>query len=74
MARFAPDGRLDFYFDLPVPFVTMPAFGGPDLSRLYVTTARLEAFMPGQVPEGAGDLFSVETKFRGVPEAPFRQP
>lgn len=73
VARFAPDGRLDRYIELPVPFVTMPAFGGPDLSTLYVTTARLEAFMPGAVPPGAGDLFRIETEFRGAPEAPLQQ-
>jgi L-arabinonolactonase len=72
VARFAPDGRLDRYVDLPVPFVTMPAFGGPDLSRLYVTTARLEAFMPDGAPIGAGDLYVIETEFKGVPETRFR--
>ena len=45
--RFLPDGTLDLFIELPVPFVTMPAFGGPNLSTLYITTARLEAFMPG---------------------------
>ncbi len=70
--RFLPDGTLDLFIELPVPFVTMPAFGGPDLSTLYITTARLEAFMPGQVPPGAGDIFAVETAFRGVPETPFQ--
>lgn len=69
VARFAPDGRLDRYVELPVPFVTMVAFGGADLSTLYVTTARLEAFMAGPVPEGAGDIFAVETGVRGLPEA-----
>jgi sugar lactone lactonase YvrE len=72
IARFAPDGRLDLFIGVPVPFVTMMAFGGPDLSMLYITTARLEAFMPGKVPAGAGDIFAVETPFRGVPEVAFR--
>jgi sugar lactone lactonase YvrE len=73
VARFTPDGRLDRHFELPVPFVTMVAFGGPDLSTLYITTARLEAFMPGRVPDGAGSIFAVETEFRGVPEPKFRR-
>jgi sugar lactone lactonase YvrE len=51
----------------------MVAFGGPNLSTLYITTARLEAFMPQGVPKGAGDLFAMETDFRGVPDAKFRR-
>jgi len=51
----------------------MVAFGGPDLSTLYMTTARLEAFMPQGVPEGAGNLFAVKTDFRGVVESKFRR-
>jgi sugar lactone lactonase YvrE len=70
--RFLPDGSLDLFIALPVPFVTMPAFGGRNLSTLYITTARLEAFMPDGVPEGAGDIFAVETPFQGVPETPFQ--
>lgn len=73
VARYTPDGKLDRYINMPVPFVTMVAFGGPNLSTLYITTARLEAFMPQGVPEGAGNLFAVETDFRGVPESKFRR-
>jgi sugar lactone lactonase YvrE len=72
VARFTPDGQLDRYFDLRVPFVTMVAFGGPNLSTLYITTARLEAFMPNGVPLGAGNVFAVEVDVRGIPETPYR--
>ena len=72
VARFTPAGKLDRYVDMPVPFVTMVAFGGPKLSTLYVTTARLEAFMPNGVPEGAGNIFAMETDFRGIAETKFR--
>lgn len=71
VARFMPDGKLERYFDLPVPFVTMVAFGGPNLSTLYITTARLEAFMPDGVPPGAGNIFAVEVEVRGSPETPY---
>jgi sugar lactone lactonase YvrE len=73
VARFTPDGKLDRYIDMPVPFVTMVAFGGPKLSTLYITTARLELFMPNGVPEGAGDLFAMETDFRGIADFKFRR-
>ncbi len=72
VARFTPDGKLDRFVGLPVPFVTMVAFGGPALSTLYVTTARLEQFMP-QVPEGAGNLFAMETGHRGIAEPKFNR-
>ncbi len=39
LLRLAPDGRLLQTVHLPVRCPTMPAFGGPDLRTLYVTTA-----------------------------------
>jgi sugar lactone lactonase YvrE len=38
--RYTPDGRLDTEIELPVGQPTACAFGGPDLTDLYVTTAR----------------------------------
>ncbi|MBB3595060.1 sugar lactone lactonase YvrE/DNA-binding IclR family transcriptional regulator [Rhizobium sp. BK529] len=38
--RYLPDGRLDQNIELPVPRPTSVAFGGEDLSTLYITTAR----------------------------------
>lgn len=37
--RHAPDGRLDMIISLPVSQVTSCAFGGSDLSDLYITSA-----------------------------------
>ncbi|WP_022868205.1 SMP-30/gluconolactonase/LRE family protein [Schaalia vaccimaxillae] len=36
--RYDPDGTLERSIEFPVRKVTCPAFGGPDLDRLYVTT------------------------------------
>jgi sugar lactone lactonase YvrE len=72
VARYTRDGKLQRYIHMPVPFVTMVAFGGPDLSTLYVTTARLALFMP-QVPPGAGDLYALATDVRGAPEPKFNR-
>jgi sugar lactone lactonase YvrE len=36
--RFRPDGTTDRVLELPVPKVTCPAFAGPDLDTLIVTT------------------------------------
>jgi sugar lactone lactonase YvrE len=38
--RYTPDGRLDATVTVPAARVTSCAFGGPDLSTLYITTAR----------------------------------
>jgi sugar lactone lactonase YvrE len=48
LLRFTPDGCLDRVIELPVSHPTSCVFGGPDLTRLYVTSA-----MPG---EAANDL------------------
>lgn len=70
--RFAPDGKLDLHFDTPVLVPTMVAFGGPDLSTLYIVSGRIEAALNRSPSELGGDLFAVETRFRGLPETPYR--
>jgi sugar lactone lactonase YvrE len=64
--RYTPDGRLDREVLLPVEQVTSMAFGGPDLARLYVTTARhgLSAAELEQQPL-AGSLFVHDPGVRG---------
>jgi len=60
--RYTPDGQLVLKVELPVAQVTKPAFGGPDRSDLYITTARR-----GRHDEPhAGDIFVVRgTGFHG---------
>lgn len=70
--RFAPDGRLDRVLELAAPQPSCPAFGGPGLSTLYVTSAWLG--MTGADRAGAplsGALFSQELAVRGLPESRF---
>ncbi len=38
VACIGPDGRVLRRVDLPIPYPACPAFGGPDLTTLYVTT------------------------------------
>ena len=68
LLRFDPDGRLERRIDLPVQYPTMPAYGGPDLTRVYVTTANwpIEA---GERPKRPleGGLFSFELPVPGLP-------
>lgn len=44
--RFAPDGQLVATYPVPVAGPTMPCFGGPGLTRLFVTSLRV-----GRSPE-----------------------
>lgn len=73
VARYRPDGTLDFEISLPVLQPTKPAFGGPGLSTLYITTAA-HRHIPGDQPMGeqAGGVFAVETGFKGLPEPTYR--
>ena len=70
VARFTPDGRLDVHFDVPVLVPTMVAFGGSDMSTLFVTSGRIEAHLNRPQSPLGGDIFAVETGYRGIPEIP----
>lgn len=50
VARYAPDGVLMGTYDIPAAQATCPAFGGPDLETVYVTSAAdgLEGAQDGQ--------------------------
>jgi L-arabinonolactonase len=67
--RVTPDGRVDRRVTLPILKPTMPAFGGPSQSTLFITSiggGGSHAVDPSQ-PE-AGGIFAVETGHRGLPE------
>lgn len=67
LARFAPDGTLDRVVELPCSWPTSCAFGGSDLTTLYVTSARFtmdEAHLAANPQEGG--LFAVDVGVPGV--------
>ena len=64
VAAYAPDGRLVTTVTVPTPQASCPAFGGADLSTLYVTTAA--DGLPGDPL--AGQTFSIATAHRGQAE------
>ncbi|MFJ7294214.1 SMP-30/gluconolactonase/LRE family protein [Streptomyces collinus] len=66
--RYTPGGELDRVIELPVPLVTACAFGGPDLSDLYITTARTGLTGP---PALAGSLFVVPGAGKGLAQPAF---
>ncbi|MFJ9600003.1 SMP-30/gluconolactonase/LRE family protein [Streptomyces althioticus] len=66
--RYTPSGELDRVIELPVPRVTCCAFGGPGLTDLYVTTARVGLTAPHPL---AGSLLVVPDAGKGVAQPAF---
>lgn len=73
VVRYDPNGRIDRVISLPVPNVTCCAFGGPTLSDLYITTARvgLSAEALAAAPL-SGSLFVVPNAAQGLADTPFK--
>ncbi|WP_375687101.1 SMP-30/gluconolactonase/LRE family protein [Pseudooceanicola sp. LIPI14-2-Ac024] len=69
VACHAPDGRFLHAVPLPTPHSSCPAFGGPDLTTLYVTTARqgLSEDAPGHA-DFAGKTYVAEVPATGRAE------
>lgn len=61
--RFAPDGSLAGYVEVPCTNVTSCAFVGDDLSRLVITTSQLDH----EGDEAAGKTYIFDTKTAGLP-------
>ena len=72
VARITPGGDVDRIVELPFEKPTMPAFGGPDLDMLYVTSigeGGSYPSTPGQYQPGG--LFAFEPGVHGMPEPAF---
>ena len=67
--RYDPRGKEEREIKFPVSLTSCPAFGGADLSTLYVTTASslFDAADFTREPD-AGSLFAVQTDVKGIPE------
>jgi sugar lactone lactonase YvrE len=66
--RYDAEGRLTHVVPMPCSQVTCPAFGGPDLADLYITTSRRGL---GDKEPVAGALFRVRPGMTGTPVLPF---
>ena len=67
IVRYAPDGRIDRIVQTPVQRPTSCAFGGPNLTTLYVTSASDGLTMDARRNQPlAGGLFAIETGVRGL--------
>jgi sugar lactone lactonase YvrE len=67
--RFSPSGNIDTEIQLPVQRPTSCTFGGPDLNKLFVTSARVD-LTPEELQQQplAGNIFALDTKVVGLPE------
>lgn len=71
LRRYRPDGTLDRIVPLPFSNPTKPAFGGPDLSTLFITSTQI-ALPPVTPPtQPNGPIYALEPGFRGLPEVLF---
>lgn len=72
VVRYDAAGRLDRVLTLPASQPTRPAFGGPQLDRLYITSARdgLDAAALATQPN-AGALFAARPGLTGLAEPRF---
>ncbi|MEU3981619.1 SMP-30/gluconolactonase/LRE family protein [Streptomyces sp. NPDC026672] len=66
--RYTPEGTLDRVIPLPTPRTTACAFGGADLTDLYVTTARTGLAAPDPL---AGSLLVIPGAGQGVRQPVF---
>lgn len=73
LARYAPDGQLLRTLDLPVPYPTCPAFGGPSLDTLFITSIRDSGNVLRSTDPAAGALVELRgLGVRGLPETPYQ--
>ena len=72
LRRFAPDGNLLAEVPVPVQKPTSVAFGGPDLDRVFITSAARDLSDVERVAQpNAGGMFAFYPGVKGIAELPF---
>jgi L-arabinonolactonase len=72
IVRYSPDGEIDRKYTIPVNVGTCMAFGGENLSDLYITTAWYGmSDSERAVNRVSGDLFRIKTDVKGRVEPRF---
>ncbi len=69
ITRFNPDGQIDKIIKMPVARPTSCCFGGPELNKLFISSARFEltAEELNQQPN-AGNIFVIDVDIKGQAE------
>lgn len=70
LRRYLPDGTLDLEVQMPFSSPTKPAFMGPELDTLCITTSTMIGFGPGT--QMLGSVWSFRPGVKGLPEPLFR--
>ncbi len=72
VVRYSPAGEIDFILPLPVSQPTCVAFGGPQLDRLFVTSATQGFDQQALLAEPeAGNVLVFQTNITGTPDSRF---
>lgn len=75
VARFAPDGSLERFIDLPVARPTKCTFGGPEMKTLYVSTARIDLSDSELADQPlAGSVLQISLPIAGTHPTPYAAP
>ena len=70
--RFSPDGSLLAKIPVPVQRPTSVAFGGPDIDRIFITSAARDLSDADFIRQAnAGGMFAFTPSVKGVAELPF---
>ena len=72
ITRFLPDGSVDRVIEIPITQITNCTFGGADLDRLFITSARI-GLREEELEEQplAGSLFALDPGVKGLPAGLF---
>jgi L-arabinonolactonase len=73
LRRYTPDGKLDRTVKTPCSNPTKPAFGGPDMATLYVTSTKMaiNTDHPGNALNGG--IYALRPGEKGVAETPLAE-
>ena len=71
LRRYRSDGTLDRIVALPFAFPTKPAFGGPDLRTLYITSGQNAAPALAEAAIPGGAVFALDPGEAGLADVPF---
>lgn len=71
LRRYRPDGSLDRIVQLPFSNPTKPAFGGPDLKTLYVTSTCMAMASTMEPTAPNGGIYALNPGETGIAEADF---
>lgn len=74
LCRFSPEGAVDRLIDLPVEYPTCPAFGGPGLATLFVTSISRSRRLRATRADAGRLLAITGLGASGLPEARIRLP